>query len=167
MARVTRSEDERLIIAYNIKTRRKNKYPTSGQCAKEYNVPHSQWSPWESGRRTPDPKRLESIAEFLGCKLDDLFVPPDNWEEEKKQFLVNRDGIKEEENKPEPKSEEKKVSEDATLDYLQIMSMLAKVQSKFDKGEIDPTIFYNKMQSIKEYVNFSYHSIMSEKQPSE
>lgn len=173
MARVTRSENDRLIIAYNIKKERKARFKTAGECVEKYGVQHSQWSPWESGRRTPDPKRLEDLEKFFKLKPGDLLKEPDNWAEEKARFLKERDKKKEDGDSQKNLATDQTVKrssttdDDGTDDYIQIVSMLAKVQSKFDKGEIDPNAFTTKMQSIREFVNFAYHGLVTENQPSE
>ncbi len=174
MGRVARSEEDRLIIAYNIRKKRKERYASSGQCAAAFKVPHSQWSPWEAARRTPDPERLDKIASFFNCTANDLLTPPDNWHEEKARFLRERDKSSKGKNKKntilEPEPAAKPASEpdnrdsDAT-DYISIITMLAKVQSKYDKGEIPPEHFEAKMRSIREFVTFSYHGMMNDKQP--
>ena len=169
MARVSRSEDERLIIAYNIKKRRKKNYPSSGKCAEAFKVPHSQWSPWESGKRTPDPERLANIAKFFKCGADDLLTAPENWPEEKARFLQERaQASKSRKEEPAPEAAPLPVAatgtrseDDGTDDYLSIVTMLAKAQSRFDKGEIPPELFAAKMQSIREFVSFSYHGLMA------
>lgn len=170
MPRISRTGDDRLIIAYNIRAKRKEQYATAGECAKKYKVPHSQWSMWESGKRTPDTERMRLLAKFFKCTEKDFFVPPENWEEEKAQMLLKL-GVSVEEPIPEKPVENKKATnaaiDDGTKDYIQIVTMLAQVQSKFDKGEVDPATFNSKMQSIKEFVNFAHHSVMNERQPSE
>lgn len=170
MSRVARSEEERLIIAYNIKQRRKKNYPSSGKCAEAFKVPHSQWSPWESGRRTPDPERLAKIAKFFKTTPEEMQTPPENWPEEKERFIKERrqasksrkeyllDEAEENARAAAPTT----ASDDDTDDYLSIVTMLAKVQSKYDKGEIPPELFAAKMQSIREFVSFSYHGLMSQ-----
>jgi transcriptional regulator with XRE-family HTH domain len=167
MARVARSEEDRLIIAYNIKKRRKDNYGSSGQCAEAFKVPHSQWSPWESARRTPDPERMDKIAAFFKCEAKDLLTPPENWKEEKARFLQERDkASKGKKNAPIPEPEVKQAPEpvkddDGAADYISIVTMLAKVQSRYDKGEIPQEQFAAKMQSIREFVTYSYQGLMA------
>lgn len=174
MARVSRTEDERLIIAYNIKKKRKARFPTSGKCAEEFGVPQSQWSPWETGKRTPSNSRMESLAEFFKCSIEELMTPPTNWDEAKAAFLSERTSGKKQ-IQPSYASalmnsrnnNAQKIQEDGTSDYIEIVSMLAKAQSRFDQGGIDPTVFSSKMQSIKEFIDFSYRDIIPGKKPSE
>ena len=52
--------------------------------------------------------------------------------------------------------------EQDTSDILAIMTMLTKVQSRYDKGEIPPDQFAAKMQSIREFVSYSYHGLMGD-----
>lgn len=169
MARVARGENERLIIAYNIKLRRKKKYAGNGDCAKAFKVPHSQWSVWESGRRTPDPERLEKIARFFKCTPEDLLTPPENWTEEKATFLEERNRFsKNRKDAVLPVLEAGSTApdnsqDDGTADYISIVTMLAKVQSRFDKGEIPADQFAAKMQSIREFVSYSYHGLVGQK----
>lgn len=171
MARVARSEEERLVIAYNIKKLRKKKYPTSGECAVAFKAPHSQWSPWESGKRTPDPDSMKRIAKFFKCDVEALTTPPENWEEEKARFIKEREEASKRrkdvlasvpEPPPHPATEEPR--DENTSDILAIMTMLTKVQSRYDKGEIPPEQFAAKMQSIREFVSYSYHGLMDNKQ---
>jgi transcriptional regulator with XRE-family HTH domain len=67
------------IIAHNIHACRTTKYPGRGggkKCAEEFGVSPQQWSPWETGKRTPDETRLEKIAEFFGVTVE--FLRRDN-----------------------------------------------------------------------------------------
>ncbi|MCC8108351.1 MAG: helix-turn-helix transcriptional regulator [Planctomycetes bacterium] len=66
-------EQLRETIARNIRQRRLEKYPGRGggkRCAEEFGVSPQQWSPWESGRRTPDEVRLQQIATFFGTTVE-------------------------------------------------------------------------------------------------
>ena len=81
MGRLTREEKE--IIAYNISEQRKLRYPGHGggkKCAAAFGIPPQQWSPWESGSRTPDDNRLNQIAQFFKVTVADLRREPENWE---------------------------------------------------------------------------------------
>ncbi len=81
MGRLTREEKE--IIAYNICEQRKLRYPGHGggkKCAAAFGIPPQQWSPWESGSRTPDDNRLNQIAKFFEVTVADLRREPENWE---------------------------------------------------------------------------------------
>lgn len=64
----------REIIAWNIRDCRRKRFPRRGgskQCAEEFslfvdgNISPQQWSPWETGKRTPDESRLDQIARFF------------------------------------------------------------------------------------------------------
>ena len=69
----------REIIGINIRTCRMEKYPGRGgasRCAKEIGVSLQQWSPWETGKRTPDEVRLRKIADFFGVTVE--FLRADN-----------------------------------------------------------------------------------------
>ena len=60
-------------IARNIRYCRMRKFPGRGggkRCAESFGVSPQQWSPWESGKRTPDELRLEQIANFFGTTLE-------------------------------------------------------------------------------------------------
>lgn len=60
-------------IARNIRDCRLRKYPGRGggkKCAESFGVSPQQWSPWESGKRTPDELRLEQIAAFFGTTVE-------------------------------------------------------------------------------------------------
>ena len=60
-------------IARNIRDCRLNKFPGRGggkRCAESFGVSPQQWSPWESGKRTPDELRLEQIASFFGTTVE-------------------------------------------------------------------------------------------------
>ncbi|MCD8139027.1 MAG: helix-turn-helix transcriptional regulator [Planctomycetaceae bacterium] len=60
-------------IARNIRDCRLNKFPGRGggkRCAEAFGVSPQQWSPWESGKRTPDELRLEQIASFFGTTVE-------------------------------------------------------------------------------------------------
>ncbi len=60
-------------IARNIRECRLRKYPGRGggkRCAESFGVSPQQWSPWESGKRTPDELRLEQIAAFFNTTVE-------------------------------------------------------------------------------------------------
>lgn len=60
-------------IARNIRDCRLRKFPGRGggkRCAESFGVSPQQWSPWESGKRTPDELRLEQIAAFFGTTVE-------------------------------------------------------------------------------------------------
>lgn len=65
-------QDLRATIAANIRACRMKKFPGRGgakKCAEKFGVSPQQWSPWESGKRTPDELRLGQIAEFFGVTV--------------------------------------------------------------------------------------------------
>ncbi len=60
-------------IARNIRECRVKKFPGRGggkKCAESFGVSPQQWSPWESGKRTPDELRLEQIASFFSTTVE-------------------------------------------------------------------------------------------------
>lgn len=60
-------------IARNIRDCRLRKFPGRGggkRCAESFGVSPQQWSPWESGKRTPDELRLEQIASFFSTTVE-------------------------------------------------------------------------------------------------
>lgn len=60
-------------IARNIRDCRLRKFPGRGggkRCAESFGVSPQQWSPWESGKRTPDELRLEQIASFFDTSVE-------------------------------------------------------------------------------------------------
>ncbi|MCC8190320.1 MAG: helix-turn-helix transcriptional regulator [Planctomycetes bacterium] len=60
-------------IARNIRDCRLKNFPGRGggkRCAESFGVSPQQWSPWESGKRTPDELRLEEIAKFFGTTVE-------------------------------------------------------------------------------------------------
>ncbi len=70
-----RPNELRHIIAANIHAERKKKYPGHGgckKCAEALGIPPPQWSPWETGRRTPKKFRLQQIAEHFGVSVEYL-----------------------------------------------------------------------------------------------
>lgn len=63
------------VIARNIRSCRMRKFPGRGggkKCAEAFGVSPQQWSPWETGKRTPDELRLGQIAEFFGVSVEYL-----------------------------------------------------------------------------------------------
>lgn len=55
-----------------LKSIRKNKGLTQVQLAAKIGCTQKDISRWENGERVPNIQSLKSIAEALGCKLDDL-----------------------------------------------------------------------------------------------
>lgn len=163
MARVTRTEDERLIIAFHIR-QLTNQYNTSAECAEKFGVPASQWSAWVNGKRTPEDDRLEDIAKFFKTTSETMKETPPNWEEEKAKILktqAKKKGhlthAKAAEHEPEaiPQTDE----DDGTDDYIAIVTALAKAQAKFNKGLIPAEKYEASMKSIREFIDFSYRKI--------
>ncbi len=77
MARISKSL--RAIIARNIRECRREMFPKIGgskACAAKFseycgrNITPQQWSPWESGGRTPNEDSLEQIAAFFGKTVE-------------------------------------------------------------------------------------------------
>lgn len=162
MARVIRSEDERLIIAYHIR-QLSDQYNTNAECADKFGVPASQWSAWVNGRRTPEDERLPKIADFLGTSVEELKTAPPNWEEEKakmQQRLAKKKG-KDAAIVPEQSTHTvaKTSEDDGTDDYIQIVTALAKVQARYNKGRISQDRYESSMKSIREFIDFSYRDI--------
>lgn len=50
------------------------------KCAKAFGVLPQQWSPWETGMRTPDEMRMKLLAEFFGVSVDYLRTDHDHQE---------------------------------------------------------------------------------------
>ena len=159
------SQAQREIIAYNITQLRKEKYPGKGgsyKCADDFKVPQSQWSPWETGRRTPDDSRLEQIAKFFGVTVDDIRQEPDNWEEKRYEWLARKQGPRKKRNASFQRDDgyphaahgqhESGANEE---DYMEVVRLLMKGQSKFDRGEIDQKLYASKMQSVVNFVRFT------------
>ncbi len=72
-------DEQRQIIAQNIRACRKRKFPGRGggqKCAAMFsayvgkNISPQQWSPWESGLRTPEESRLRQIASFFDTSVE-------------------------------------------------------------------------------------------------
>lgn len=65
-------DELRKTIATNIRACRMEQFPGRGgskKCAEKFGVSPQQWSPWESGKRTPDEHRLGKIAKFFGVTV--------------------------------------------------------------------------------------------------
>lgn len=72
-------DELRETIARNIRNCRKKKFPGRGggkKCAEDFGVSPQQWSPWETGKRTPDELRLKQIADFFAVTVE--FMRRDN-----------------------------------------------------------------------------------------
>lgn|GEM_PF-5495210 len=167
MSRVNRTDDERLVIAFNIRKKTESKGMKSLECAKALNVTHSQWSAWYNGKRTPLDTRLEDIAKFFDCAVEDLFAPPPDWETEKANILKKQAFKKHKkalrENPGQAASAEwidDDKDDDGTDYYLAIVGTLAKVQAKFNKGMMTKAEYSKQMKFISEFINFSYRDVL-------
>lgn len=163
MARVTRTEDERLIIAFHIK-QMTNQYNTGMECAEKFGVPASQWSAWTNGKRTPGDERLADIAKFFKVSVEDLKTAPPNWNEEKPKFIAEhyqKKGGTPFVHAPERDADvpAQNDEDDGTDDYIAIVTALAKVQAKYNKGQISTAKYESSMKSIREFIDFSYRDI--------
>lgn len=163
MARVIRTENERLIIAYHIR-QLSGQYNTNAECADKFGVPASQWSAWVNGRRTPEEERLPKIADFLKTSVEELKTEPPNWGEEKakmQQKLAKKKGNAASVAVPEQNAATaaKTTEDDGTDDYIQIVTALAKVQARYNKGHITQDRYESSMKSIREFIDFSYRDI--------
>jgi transcriptional regulator with XRE-family HTH domain len=163
MARVTRTEDERLIIAYNIR-RLTGQYNTNAECAEAFGSPATQWSAWVNGKRTPEDARLKDIAKFFKTTEEALKEAPPNWEEEKANILkaqAKKKGgdayLKAMKHEPEAKPLDD--DDDGTDNYIAIVAALAKAQAKFNKGLIPADKYEASMKSIREFIDFSYRDV--------
>ena len=161
MARVT--GELKHIIAYNISVLRRKKYPGRGGgklCAEAFGIPQQQWSPWESGSRTPDEKRISHIAEFFNVTVDDLHQEPENWAEIKPEWLAahwksKRRTKREEAEQPNNKDNVGKTESSGNSDdFVEIVKLLSLGASKVDIGELDPEDFADKMKQIRNYAKF-------------
>ncbi len=163
MARVSRSENERLVIAWNMKDKTAS-YPTAGECAKKFGVPQPQWSAWINGRRSPEDERLEQIAKFCGCTVEDLKTEPPNWDEEKTKMIEYLSRKKGGDKATTASAQENREADDAAEGaddyYVKIVSSLAKVQTKFNKGQISKAQYDASMKSINEFIDFSYRDVL-------
>lgn len=163
MARVTRSEDERLIIAFHIR-HMTSQYNTGQECAEKFGVPASQWSAWVNGKRTPEDDRLKDLAKFFNTTVEALKEAPPNWEEEKAKILkaqAKKKGgdIHAKAMEPETGAKSHADEDDGTDDYIAIVTALAKAQAKFNKGLIPADKFESSMKSIREFIDFSYRNV--------
>jgi transcriptional regulator with XRE-family HTH domain len=154
---------QREVIAYNITQLRKEKYPGKGgsyKCANDFKVPQSQWSPWETGRRTPDEDRMAQIASFFGITVAELKKEPDDWAEKRHEWLARKQGPRRKRSAAYaqtevPHSPFGKPESGSDDDYMEAVRLLMKGQSKFDRGEIDPKLYASKIQSVVNFVRFT------------
>jgi transcriptional regulator with XRE-family HTH domain len=169
MGRLTRDEKE--IIAYNIAEMRKRKYPGHGggkKCAAEFGVPAQQWSPWESGGRTPDDNRMAEIARFFNVPVVDLRKEPENWEKVKPAWMATKRRSKHNPKPPpEPPSQPAAppaVMQPATAlptkakgddsDIMAIMSLLVAGHGKIETGEMTADDYSGKMRQLLDFATF-------------
>lgn len=166
MARITRTEDERLIIAFHIR-QMSGKYNTGIECAEKFGVPASQWSAWVNGRRTPENDRLADLAKFFDTTVEAMKEAPPDWEEEKAKILqawarkkgggaYAKAAETEPAAEPMPRTDD---DDDGTDNYIAIVAALAKVQAKYNKGLIPADKYESSMKSIREFIDFSYRDV--------
>lgn len=169
MGRLTRDEKE--IIAYNIAEMRKRKYPGHGggkKCAEEFGVPAQQWSPWESGGRTPDDNRMAEIARFFKVPVSDLRKEPENWEKVKPAWMATKRRSK---HNPKPPSEPPSQPEAQPAaaqsgaaspaksrgddgDIMAIMSLLVSSHGRVESGEMNADDYSGKMRQLLDFATF-------------
>ena len=84
------------MFAENLKRLRKGKGYTQVSFAKSFHVSNGTIAMWETGKREPDLKTVQRLAEFFGCTLDDIFgqpgdPTPHNTEEDSPRELSDKD----------------------------------------------------------------------------
>ncbi len=166
MGRLTREEKE--IIAYNICEQRKLRYPGHGggkKCAAAFGIPPQQWSPWESGSRTPDDNRLNQIAKFFEVTVADLRREPENWakiypgwmETKRKPRKAPVDVFAPTPQPPPvttPTVAAAPVADDN--DMVAILALLAASHGKVAAGEISAADYAGKMRQLLEFARFLF-----------
>ena len=166
MGRLTREEKE--IIAYNISEQRKLRYPGHGggkKCAAAFGIPPQQWSPWESGSRTPDDNRLNQIAAFFEVTVADLRREPENWEKVFPSWMAT----KRKSRKRDIQTMEMFATPIQTLptaepvafsagdnDMASILTVLAASHGKAVAGEMSAADYVGKMRQLLDFARFLF-----------
>ncbi len=163
MGRLTRMEKE--IIAYNISEQRKLRYPGHGggkKCAEAFGIPPQQWSPWESGSRTPDDNRLNQIAKFFEVTVADLRREPENWEKvypgwmetKRKPRKAPIDAFA-----PLPQTSPAAVPAVPSIgdnDIAPILALIAASHGKAVSGEMNAAEYSGKMRQLLDFARFLF-----------
>ena len=162
MGRLTRDEKE--IIAYNISEQRKRKYPGHGggkKCAKAFGVPAQQWSPWESGSRTPDDNRLVEIAKFFDVTVPDLRREPENWDKVLPGWMATKRKSKRREMEalaaPQPQIQPAAAPAASGVDnndMVAILKLLTASYGKVETGEMSAADYAAKMRQLLDFARF-------------
>jgi transcriptional regulator with XRE-family HTH domain len=166
MGRLTREEKE--IIAYNISEQRKLRYPGHGggkKCAAAFGIPPQQWSPWESGGRTPDDNRLNQIATFFEVTVADLRKEPENWEKIFPSWIATKRKSRKRDAEmaamfPAPLQPSPDAAPVAfgtgDNDMASILSVLAASHGKAVAGEMSAVDYAGKMRQLLDFARFLF-----------
>ena len=164
MGRLTREEKE--VIAYNISEQRKRKYPGHGggkKCAAEFGVPPQQWSPWESGSRTPDDNRLAQIAQFFRITITDLRQEPGNWAKifpgwlatKRKSRKRDMAMLTEMSNALQSQSSAAPVAPDSgNADLMAILRLFTASHGKVEAGEMGAADYAGRVRQILDFAKY-------------
>jgi transcriptional regulator with XRE-family HTH domain len=164
MGRLTRVEKE--IIAYNISEQRKLRYPGHGggkKCAAAFGIPPQQWSPWESGGRTPDDNRLKQIATFFEVTVADLRREPENWEKVYPGWMATKRKSRKRSLEAEPFPPVQPLSVTAPIapgggdhDIMALLALLGTSHGKVESGEISAADYAGKMRQLLDFARFLF-----------
>lgn len=80
-------KEELLVLAYNIKKARADKYKSITEAANVFKGDGGLWRRWENAAILPHKPMLHKVAKFLGVTDQSLHTPPDDWENIKVGFL--------------------------------------------------------------------------------
>ncbi|MDR1612899.1 MAG: helix-turn-helix domain-containing protein [Planctomycetota bacterium] len=162
MGRLTREEKE--IIAYNISEQRKMRYPGHGggkKCAAAFGIPPQQWSPWESGGRTPDDNRLNQIAAFFGVTVADLRREPENWEKVYPGWMATKRKPRKRGMEAEPPAQPSPIASPAVPgggdnEVMALLVLLGTSHGKVTAGETSAAEYARKMRQLLDFARFLF-----------
>jgi transcriptional regulator with XRE-family HTH domain len=156
---------EKEVIAYNISEQRKLRYPGHGggkKCAEAFGIPPQQWSPWESGSRTPDDNRLNQIAKFFEVTVADLRQEPENgekiypgWMETKRKPRKAPVDVFTTPLQPLPSTAPAAPSI-GDNDSAPILALLAASHGKAASGEMSAADYSGKMRQLLDFARFLF-----------
>jgi transcriptional regulator with XRE-family HTH domain len=160
MGRLTREEKE--IIAYNISEQRKMRYPGHGggkKCAAAFGIPPQQWSPWESGGRTPDDNRLNQIAQFFNVTVADLRREPENWEKVYPGWMATKRKPRKRSMETEPLAQPSLIAAPAAPgggdnEVMALLALLGTSHGRIGSGGAGAAEYAGKMRQLLDFARF-------------
>jgi len=169
-----RVSEEALLVAYNIKEVRKNKYKSARHAAEAFGSQASHWSHWETAVAIPYKSTLEKLAKFFHVENDDpvfFMTEPPDWKTKRKDFIreLRRRARKNKDyyrlpveyypdadgGKDAHSATGDAALDDGTSEFMEIVVLITNAKKKVKEGYMTQATFNKHMQAIADMIEVS------------